>query len=369
MERLAVSMRLGQIVAALGVVLLAACGSPDPDGTDQPGAEDATPTPEMEADEPVLTAIAKLAPLADLVRQVGGERVEVVSFVPEGADSHTFQPRPGDVRRLAQADVFFANGLDLNDAVIRLAEANLPDGVPLVRIAEEIADPDEIVYDHVHGDGDDDHGHTHGDDDDHGHTHGDTDEPDGAGPNPHLWMSVDFAIRYVAVISDTLADVDPEGADFYRDRAEAYTRELEEVDARIAEAVATIPEENRRLVTYHDSWSYFGPRYGLEIVAAIQPADFSEPSAAEIRRIIDQIRELDIPAVFGSEVFPSGVLEVIADETGAQYIADLSDDDLPGTAGDSEHSYIGLMVRNSRLIVEALGGDPSTLDHVDPARR
>lgn len=357
-------------VVTIGVVLtaavmLVACGSP---AEDDAGSPSSTPAPSPGADtpasEPAVTAIAKLAPLADLVRQVGGERVEVTSFVPEGADAHTFQPRPGDVRRLATADVFFANGLDLNDAVIRLTEANLPDGVPLIRIAEKIADPDEIVFDHVHGD-DDDHGHTHDDGHDHDHTHGD----DGAGPNPHLWMSVEFAMRYVAVIAETLAEIDPDGAAHYVERADAYLAELEALDAAIFDAVATVPEGNRKLVTYHDSWSYFGPRYGLEVIAALQPADFSEPSAREVRRIIDQIRELDVPAIFGSEVFPSSVLEVIAEETGAVYVGDLSDDDLPGSAGDPEYSYIGLMARNTRLIVAALGGDPSPLDSVDPAAR
>jgi ABC-type Zn uptake system ZnuABC Zn-binding protein ZnuA len=117
---------------------------------------------------------------------------------------------------------------------------------------------------------------------------------------------------------------------------------------------------------YHDSWSYFGRRYGIPIVGAIQPVSFSEPSAEEIRRMIDQIRAENVPAFFGSEVFPSDVLETIAAETGSTYYSDLSDEELPGEPGTPEHSYEGMMIQNVRLITSALGGDVSLLDGLVP---
>jgi ABC-type Zn uptake system ZnuABC Zn-binding protein ZnuA len=115
-------------------------------------------------------------------------------------------------------------------------------------------------------------------------------------------------------------------------------------------------------VVYHDAWSYFARDYGLEMVTAVQPADFSEPSAAEVRAIIDLIRAEQIPAIFGSEAFPTAVLDAIADETGAAYVGDLSDDELPGSPGDPEHSYLELMRANARLIVTSLGGDTTALN-------
>jgi ABC-type Zn uptake system ZnuABC Zn-binding protein ZnuA len=354
------------VTAAVAVLafLLVACGGVERAAVDDPGAEDEEPEPtpvaEEEGPEPRLLVVAKVAPLADMVREVAGDRAEVVSLIPEGADSHTFEPRPGDARTVAEADLFVANGLDLNDALVRLAEANLPDDAVMVELAEEIATKDDLVYDHVHDD--DDHGHTHDDDD--GHTHGGAD--DGAGPNPHLWVSVDHTIDYVDVIARELSSIDPDHADGYRDNAERYIRELEALDDAISQAIASIPDADRKLVTFHDSWSYFGQRYGIEVVAAVQPADFSEPSAAEVRRIIDEIRAHDVPAVFGSEVFPSDVLSVIAEETGAEYVGDVSDDALPGEPGDPGHSYVGMMVHNVRLIVDGLGGDPDILDAVDP---
>ena len=111
-----------------------------------------------------------------------------------------------------------------------------------------------------------------------------------------------------------------------------------------ATATATVPEEDRKLLTYHDSFPYFAREYGWEVVGAIQPSDFAEPTPQEVAGLIDQIRAEHLPAIFGSEVFPSPVLEQIAAETGATYVDDLRDDDLPGEAGDPDHSYLGLMV-------------------------
>jgi ABC-type Zn uptake system ZnuABC Zn-binding protein ZnuA len=341
-------------ILALIVLLLTACGADEaPVATDDEPAPPPTPIEEAEP-EPQLLVAAKLPPLADLVATVAGERAEVVSLIPAGVDSHTYEPRPSEARMLTDADVFIANGLDLNDAALRLAEANLPDGAPIYRVAEMVAGEDDLIYDHVH-----DHDHEH----DHDHPHDDED----AAPNPHLWLSVAFAIDYVDAVADALSEVDPAGEDDYRGNAARYQAELEALDAAVADAVASIPEDNRKLVTYHDSWSYFGPRYDIEVIATIQPADFAEPSVAEVIAIIDQIREHQVPAVFGSEEFPSSVLESIAEETGATYIGDLSDDALPGEEGDPEHSYVGLMVANVDRIVDALGGDTSTLDVVRPA--
>ena len=134
----------------------------------------------------------------------------------------------------------------------------------------------------------------------------------------------------------------------------------------IAASVATVPEEYRKLLTYHDSWAYFAGRYGLEVVGAVQPSGFSEPSTRAVARLIDQVRSLGLPAVFGSEVFPSDVLEQIAKESGAAYVDDLRDDDLPGAPGDPRHSYFGLMLENMETMITALGGSAAALADFDP---
>ena len=144
-----------------------------------------------------------------------------------------------------------------------------------------------------------------------------------------------------------------------------FESRVESLDSAIETVIGTIPASNRKLLTYHDSWAYFARRYGMEVVGAVQPSDFSEPSAREVARLIDQVKELDLPAVFGSEVFPSDVLEQIAREAGAGFVDDLADDDLPGEPGDPDHSYMGLIVKNIRIMADALAGNADALAGFD----
>jgi len=285
-----------------------------------------------------ITVVTTVAPITDLVARVGAGVVTVVGMVPDGVDSHTFEPTPAEARALSNAALFIANGLGLEDPAIRLAQANLPKGAPIVQLGDQTIDPDEWVYDRSF--------------------------PRDAGlPNPHVWLDVTYAQRYVTAIAEALIGVvDPDHVATVRENATQLHARLDALDQAITIAAATIPAAHRKLVTYHDSWAYFGPRYGLDVIASVQPEGFTEPSAQEVRDVIDQIRTHGVAAVFGSEVFPSAVLKTIADETGVQFVGDLADDALPGERGSAEHSYIGMMLRNARVIVAALGGDPAALD-------
>jgi ABC-type Zn uptake system ZnuABC Zn-binding protein ZnuA len=354
-------MSLHRLLFAI-VLILAACQA-EPARQDAASRTSAAATDEPaaateEPQDPALTVVAIVAPIADVVRQVGRGRVEVSSLVPAGTDAHTYEPRPSDVVTMERADAFVGVGYDLNPAAVRLAEANLPAGAPIVLLGEEALGEDDLIIDDP-----DDHGHSHGDD---GHSHGD----DAASEvddhtherNPHVWTSIRLTMRMAEYVAEALGDLDPDGVEEYRVNVEDLMQRLGDLDEAVATATATIPEGNRVMVVYHDAWGYFAGDYGLEVVAAVQPSDFAEPSAAEVRAIIDQVRDADVPALFGSEVFPSRVVEAIAGETGADYIGTLSDDALPGRVGDPEHTYEGLMVANARLIVEGLGGDASALD-------
>jgi ABC-type Zn uptake system ZnuABC Zn-binding protein ZnuA len=343
---------------AVVVLSLSACAPGGPttttDPTSSPTVGDASPTPEP----PALRVVATLAPIADLVRQVGGGLVDATSMVPAGADAHTYEPRPRDVVGLAEADLYIGIGLALNDGVLRLARENMADDATLVLLGEVALDERDLVFDHAHDD-DGEHGHTHSHD---GHTHSHGDADDDPGPNPHVWTSLRNTMSLVAGIANALSAADPDHGDAYRNRAADYIANLEALDDRIGRAIASIPDDNRMLVVYHDAWTYFARDYGLDMITAVQPADFSEPSASEVRAIIDLIRRLDVPVVFGSDVFPTPVLETIAEETGARYVADLSDDALPGSPESAEHTYLELMRRNARAIVDGLGGDARLLD-------
>jgi ABC-type Zn uptake system ZnuABC Zn-binding protein ZnuA len=157
----------------------------------------------------------------------------------------------------------------------------------------------------------------------------------------------------------------PLNADYYKENYEKFKARIEALDEAIMATINSIPENNRKLLTYHDSFAYFAPRYGMTVVGAIQPSDFAEPSAKDVVNLITQIRDEKVPAVFGSEVFPSPILEQIAKESGAKYVSDLRDDDLPGAPGEDKHSYIGLIVEDVRIMAEVLRGDPSLIANFD----
>jgi ABC-type Zn uptake system ZnuABC Zn-binding protein ZnuA len=324
-------------IALLGVTTLAACGS------SSDGASETVPAPSAAAVEAKFTVAVSDPPIADLVAKVAGDAVEVVSVVPMGADGHTYEPVPSDAQTLARADVYIENGMNLNNVVTSFASVNYPAGTPHHVLSEVIPPAEILATDSAEEIAS--HGHAHN-------------------FNAHFWPDPNYAMLYVNRIVQILSGFDAADAAGYQQRGAALTAQLQQMDASFQTALATIPEANRKLVVYHDSWSYFGRRYGLPVVGAIQPTDFSEPSAAELRATIDEVRDQKVPAFFGSEVFPSDVLEAIEAESGAKYVADLSDDKLPGEPGSPEHSYVGMMVANTRAIVTALGGDPSALDAV-----
>lgn len=300
----------------------------------------AAPTSAPAIDNSKLNVVSTVSPITNIAFNIGGDRINLTGIVPEGVNSHTFEPAPSDALVLARADIIFINGLKLEEPTFKLAEANKKADAEIVLLGEQTLTPDDYVYDFSF--------------------------PKEAGsPNPHLWTNPAHALRYAEIMRDTLAARDPANANYYAANYAAFAVRIDQLDQAIQAAVASIPAQNRKLLTYHDSWAYFAPRYGLQVIGAIQPADFSEPSARDVADLIKQIRQEQVPAIFGSEVFPSPVLEQIAKESGAQYVDDLRDDDLPGAPGDANHSIIGLMAENMRIMASALGGDPSLMVSVD----
>jgi ABC-type Zn uptake system ZnuABC Zn-binding protein ZnuA len=289
-----------------------------------------------------LNVVSTVAPITSMVENVGGDKIALTGIIPEGMNSHTFEPVPSDVKLLAQADLLIGNGLDLEIPTLNLARANMKKGVALLLLGDKTIGEKQYIYDFSFPK---EHGH----------------------PNPHLWLNPQHAMRYATLIRDELIRLDFNNKSTYEANAAAFLKKLEALDSAIEESVRTIPESNRRLLTYHDSWPYFARRYGFQIIGAVQPSDFSDPSPREVRRLIDQIRKEKVPAVFGSEVFPSPVLEQIAREGKTRYIDKLRDDELPGKPGDARHSYTGMMIENLSIMLEALGGSAEALKKVDPS--
>jgi ABC-type Zn uptake system ZnuABC Zn-binding protein ZnuA len=172
---------------------------------------------------------------------------------------------------------------------------------------------------------------------------------------------------YAEVVRDSLVAADPANAATYEANFTAFAAKIDALDAAMTEATATLPAEQRQLLTYHDAYAYFAKHYGWTVIGAIQPSSFDEPSAKDVAALIEQVRSTGVRAIFGSEVFPSTVLEQIGAETGVRYVDVLRDDDLLGEPGDPEHTWLGLMRFNYVTMLEALGGDPSALATVDVA--
>jgi ABC-type Zn uptake system ZnuABC Zn-binding protein ZnuA len=319
MKNRSVSAVVPLVIVAL---VLGACSSPSGGGSDGK-----------------LQVAASVAPIVDIVKNVAGNAADVQGLIPEGVDSHTFEPTSDTARTLSDADLIFLNGLDLEVPTLKLAEANAKDGAVIYQLGPHTIQPGSYLYDFSF-------------------------PKSGGRPNPHLWMDVANAITYTRLIRDELSKVDPANADTYAANADAYLATLTKLDAAIQTAIDTIPPANRVLLTYHDSFAYFADHYGMKVIGAIQPADFSEPSAQDVANLIQQVKDSGVPAIFGSEVFPSHVLAQIAAETGAKYEDSLRDDDLPGDPGQPEHSYVGLMLYDVRTMVTDLGGDPKALDAV-----
>jgi ABC-type Zn uptake system ZnuABC Zn-binding protein ZnuA len=318
-------------ITVAAALALAACGGDD--STTSAGGGDGS-----------LRVAVSIAPFEDLVSRVAGDRAEVSSIVPAGVDGHTYEPTPGDVRVLSQVDLLILPDVELNPTVTSLASANLADDADMVDLNALVVPDDEVIYTDSH---------SHGDGPAHGHNR-----------NVHTWTNLPYANQMVRQIIEVLSEADPDGADLYETNGRELLGELETLTAAAQQALATVPEANRTLVVYHDSWSYFGRFYGFRVQGALQAVNFAEPSAAELRSMVGQVQAARVPAFFGSEVFPTSVLEQVASESGVDYVGNLSDDKLPGEPGSPEHSYVGMMTENIRLIVDGLGGDASALDTV-----
>jgi ABC-type Zn uptake system ZnuABC Zn-binding protein ZnuA len=289
-----------------------------------------------------LRVVTTVAPITSIVENIAGDKIILTGIIPEGMNSHTFEPIPSDIKIIAEADLIILNGLNLETPTLKLAKANHKPGASILLLGNKTIAAKDYVYDFSFPK---EQGH----------------------PNPHLWLNPGYARRYAKLARDELIRLDRKNGTVYEENTARYLNRLEALDQAIAEAAKTIPKRNLRLLTYHDSWPYFARRYGFEVIGAVQPSDFSDPSPREVARLIDQIRMAGVPAVFGSEVFPSPVLEQIAREAKTKYIDRLRDDELPGKPGDSQHSYIGMMLENIGIIFEALGGSTAPMKKIDPA--
>ena len=270
--------------------------------------------------------------LQDLVEQVGGDQVEAFSIVPVGGSPETFQTSPRDAGRISEARVVFENGLGLDDWVEDLVESAGNEEQRIVELSEglELLKGEEHEEEHA----------------------GEAPEEEHAEGNPHLWLDVGNAQRYVERIRDTLVEVDPDGAEEYEANAEEYLAELEELDGYIKEKAEDIPEERRKLVTFHDALPYFAEAYGFELVGVVLENPEAEPGSREVAEVVRTIEEEEVPVVFTEPQFNTGLADTIAQEAGVE-VRELYTDTL--VEDEAGSTYDAMMRTNIDRISEALG--------------
>ncbi len=306
-------------IALLGVFLtLAACTPGATAGPDaSPGAATASPSADA------VPVVATSTVLADLVRSVGGTRVAVSSLVPKGGEVHTYDPSPSDLARLRDARLVVMNGLGLDSWLVDRVAAS-GSGAQVVELGPDL---EGVTY------------------------VGGVDADDAAGVNPHLWLDVAHARRYVTRIGEALAEADPAEATTYEAGRTAYDARLAELDDWIRAEVASVPQANRRIVSFHEAYPYYAAAYGLEIVGVIVEAPGQDPSAGEIAALVEAIRASGVKAVFTEAQFSPALAEAVAGEAGVKVVTDLYNDSLGDPPVDT---YEAMMRWNTTRTVEAL---------------
>jgi manganese/zinc/iron transport system substrate-binding protein len=278
-----------------------------------------------------IRVTATVGMIGDLVANIGGDRVEVVSLMGPGVDPHLYKPSAGDVGRLEEADIIFYGGLELEgrmtDTFVRVARS----GKPTIPVTETI--PEESLREPAEFQGKYD---------------------------PHIWFDVSLWMLAAQTVKDQLAAFAPEHEAEFQTNLDAYLAELETLDAYVQERIASIPEDRRVLITAHDAFGYFGDRYGLEVLGLQGVSTATEASASGIQDLADVIVERGIPAIFVESSVPPATIEALqaaARSRGAEVvIGGQLFSDAMGEVGTPEGTYIGMVRHNTDAIAAGLGG-------------
>jgi manganese/zinc/iron transport system substrate-binding protein len=283
--------------------------------------------------EGMPTVVTTTTIVADLVRQVGGDDVNVVNLMGPGIDPHLYKPSAGDVRRMASADAVFFNGLHLEGKMGEVLEQLDGRGIATVAVASCVPEDRLLVADAASG-----------------------------LPDPHVWFDVELWRYAVECVRDGLVGLDAARADAYRSRAAAYSEELADLHREVVATVEAIPPERRVLVTAHDAFEYFGRAYGFEVQGLLGVSTSSEAGAADVQKLADMITERGIPAVFvETSVSPryiEALLEAVAARDADVVLGGSLYSDALGDVDGPAGTFVGTVRSNAEVILNALGDSP-----------
>ena len=270
-----------------------------------------------------VKVVATFSILGDMVKNVGGDRIALTVIVGPNSDTHVYEPTPADAKTLAGADLVFLNGLGFEGWMPRLVRSSGYKGT--MAVASEGVKPRSMVDDGKKI------------------------------TDPHAWQDLANGKTYVANIAKALSLADPAGAEAYRANAAAYTKKIEDMDAWVKEEFAKIPREERRMITSHDAFGYFGQAYGLTILAPIGYSTEAEASAQNVGKLIRQIKKEKIKALFIENMSDPRIIERIAKDAGVRAGGELYSDAL-SAPGESGATYLDMFKNNITKMVAAMGG-------------
>jgi manganese/zinc/iron transport system substrate-binding protein len=282
-----------------------------------------------------IKVVATVGMITDVVGIVGGDRVEVAGLMGPGVDPHLYRASASDVQKLSQADIIFYGGLHLEGKMVEILE-KLGSKIPTIPVAESVPEKERLDFPGLQGFYD-----------------------------PHVWFDVSYWSLATTAIQDGLAKLDPKNAEAYKQRAELYQAKLALLDQYTKDAIKSIPEGQRVMVTAHDAFHYFGRRYGVEVVALQGVSTEAEAGVEDVRRLADLIATRKIPAIFVESSVPHRTIEAVQEAVKARgwdvKIGGQLFSDAMGDAGTLEGTYIGMILHNDTILVTALGGKMPTL--------
>lgn len=343
----------GVLGALLAILLLGGCALPAPTaGNLDATAPGTTPAVDYDAALPMLTAVELAANerlqvvastniVADIVAQIGGDRIDLVPLLPVGADPHSFTPTPQDLITLNEADVIFINGLHLEEALLPVF-TSLDNPAPVVAVNVGVATMEFGAAAHAHEEETADEAAGEG----HDHQH--------EGADPHTWFSIHAVEQWVVNIEQVLSTLDPTNAETYATNAAAYGAELTALESELAGLIAELPVERRKLVTDHDDLGYFAAAYDFTVVGAVIPSvsTMAAAAAGELAALQDQIEAAGVAAIFVGNTVSPDLADQLAADTGVTVVPIYSDSlsDAEGRAA----TYLDFMRYNVTTIVNAL---------------
>ncbi len=306
------SMARRGVLLFLGLAMLAACGSGAATQT-SPAAGAATSTSVAGA----MPIVVSLPVFVSMAQAVGGDHISVTSIVPAGVDPHSYQPAPSDVTSVAQAKAIFVNGAGLETWLDNLIKSAGGSHAPVYTLSDGLTASVQTASGTQTG-------------------------------NPHFWLDPTYAIHYVQQIQKGLSERDPAHAADYQANATRYIAQIQDFDTWAKAQIAKIPADQRKIVTFHDAFPYFGQHFGLTVVGVIEKSPGREPSAKELADLVDQIKSQQVKAIFNEPQFNPKLADSLAKEAGIKTLT------LYSASPPKGEGYIEMMRENITTLVDGL---------------